>query len=181
MDTKKTLLWITRTAILIALLVAFQWVLNSLTGNQFVVGSAVNLVLIIAATVSGLYSGLTVALISPFMAFLFGIGTPLFQIVPFIALGNIVIVLIWFIIANKLFPETNKYVRFSIALVLGALLKFLTLYLTIVKFAIPTLLNLPEAKVTAISLAFSWPQLVTAMIGGVLAILIIPIIKKAVK
>lgn len=180
MDSKKTLLWITRTAVLIALLITFQWGLGSLTGSQFVIGSAVNLVLIVAA-VSGLFSGITVALISPFLAYLFGIGTPFIAIVPFIAVGNLVIVLVWYLIVNKAKMSENLYVRMFTALILGAALKFITLYLLIVKFALPFILNLPDKIVNKLSLAFSWPQLVTAAIGGALAIIIIPVIKKAVK
>lgn len=182
MASKKNLLWITRTAVLTALLITLQWSLGSLTGkNQFVVGPAVNLVLIIAATICGLYSGITVALISPFMAFLLGIGTSFIGIIPFIALGNIVIVLVWYFVVNKLFLSMNSYTRMVLALIIGAILKFAVLYLSIVKFAIPLLLNLPAKIVDKLSLAFSWPQLVTALIGGVIAILIIPVIKKAVK
>jgi hypothetical protein len=175
-----TLSWVTRTAVLTALLIVFQWALGTITGdNQFVVGSAVNLVLIITAVLSGLASGITVALISPFIAYLLGIG--IIGIVPFIALGNITIVVVWYYIAGKASATTDGYVRMSAALVIGAALKFIVLYLTIVKFAIPVILNLPAAKVNALSLAFGWPQLVTAAIGGVIAILIIPVLRKAIK
>ena len=182
MNSKKTLLWITRTGILIALLVALQWVLGSATSNnQFVVGSAVNLVLIIAAVVSGLYSGAAVAVISPFTAYFFGIGTSFFVIVPFIALGNLVLVLLWSLIVKGTAKGKAGYVRMGGALALGALLKFLTLYITVVKFAAPVLLDLNEKQMSAVTLAFSWPQLVTASIGGAIAILVIPILKKAVR
>lgn len=68
---KKTL-WITETAVMIALLVALQWATKPL--GQFVTGSCVNLVLGVSALVGGLWCGLTVALVSPFFAFLLGIG-----------------------------------------------------------------------------------------------------------
>jgi len=182
MDTKKTLLWITRTAVLIALLITFQWGLSSLTGgNQFVVGSAVNLVLIVAAIASGLYSGITVAIISPFLAFVLGVGPAIFLLIPFIAVGNLVLVLVWYFLVKKIPVSIDNYVRMIIALIAGAVLKFLVLYLLIAKFAISVLLTLPAVKATALSATFSLPQLVTASIGGVIAILIMPIIKKAVK
>lgn len=183
MNTKKNLLWITRTAVLIALLITFQWGLGSLTGgNQFVVGSAVNLVLIVAAIASGLYSGITVAVISPFIAYLIGV-TPLASpvIIPFIALGNLVIVLVWYFLLKKLPAKINNTVKAIVALVFGAVLKFLTLYLTIGKIALPFLIELPAAKEAVIAAAFSTPQFITASIGGVLAILILPVIKKVVK
>ena len=38
-----------------------------------------------------------------------------------------------------------------------------------------------EKQVAAISASFSWPQLVTAAIGGVLAVTIAPLIRKALR
>ena len=82
---KKTL-WITETAVMIALLVALQWATKPL--GQFVTGSCVNLVLGVSALVGGLWCGLTVALVSPFFAFLLGIGPAFLPIVPMVAVGN---------------------------------------------------------------------------------------------
>ena len=179
---KDTLLWITRTSALIALLIVFQWGLGALTGsNQYIVGSSVNLVLIIAATVSGLYSGITVAVLSPFLAYFLSVGPQFIAMIPFIALGNLVLVLIWYFIAKNANATASGYVRMSVALVVGAVVKFGVLYFSIVKFAIPNLLSLPAAKVSVMSLMFSWPQLVTAAIGGFIALLIIPTLRKVVR
>ena len=68
----KKIRWITETAILLALLVTLQAVTKGF--GQLVTGSCVNAVLAIAALVGGLASGLTVALISPVLAFLLGIA-----------------------------------------------------------------------------------------------------------
>lgn len=68
---KKTA-WIARTAICLALLLCLQFVTKSL--GQFVTGSCVNLVIAMAALIGGLWSGLTVAIVSPFCAYLLGIG-----------------------------------------------------------------------------------------------------------
>jgi len=175
-------MWITRTAALIALLIVFQWGLGALTGsNQYIVGSAVNLVLIISAVVGGLYSGITVAIVSPFLAYFLGVGPQFIAMIPFIALGNLVLVLIWYFIAKNADASTAGYVRISVALVVGAVAKFGVLYFTIVKYAIPHLLTLPAQKVSVMSLMFSWPQLVTAAIGGIIALLIIPTLRKVVR
>ena len=88
---KKTL-WITETAVMIALLVALQWATKPL--GQFVTGSCVNLVLGVSVLVGGLWCGLTVALVSPFFAFLLGIGPAFLPIVPMVAVGNMVLVVI---------------------------------------------------------------------------------------
>ena len=65
-NTKNKILWITRTALFIAVLIVFQSLSASL--GQIVTGSLVNLVLVTAALTGGIWSGLTVAAISPFFA-----------------------------------------------------------------------------------------------------------------
>jgi hypothetical protein len=85
-------LWITRTAVFIALLIVMQAATSSL--GQYVTGSIVNLILIVSVMTCGYLSGIAVAIVSPIFAKLLGIG-PLWSLIPFIALGNIAIVLIW--------------------------------------------------------------------------------------
>ena len=170
---KKTL-WITETAVMIALLVALQWATKPL--GQFVTGSCVNLVLGVSALVGGLWCGLTVALVSPFFAFLLGIGPAFLPIVPMVAVGNMVLVVILHLLASR----DKIAVRSYLAVAVGAVTKFLALWLLIVKLVLPTL-GVAEKQVAAISASFSWPQLVTAAIGGVLAVTIAPLIRKALR
>ena len=84
---RNKILWITRTAVMVALLITLQWATSGL--GQFVTGSCVNAVLVVATLAAGVWSGVAVALLSPFCAFLLGIGPKLIQIVPAIALGNV--------------------------------------------------------------------------------------------
>ena len=166
---KKTL-WITETAVMIALLVALQWATKPL--GQFVTGSCVNLVLGVSVLVGGLWCGLT----SPFFAFLLGIGPAFLPIVPMVAVGNMVLVVILHLLASR----DKIAIRSYLAVAVGAVTKFLALWLLIVKLVLPTL-GLAEKQVAAISASFSWPQLVTAAIGGVLAVTIAPLIRKALR
>ena len=62
--------------------------------GQFVTGSCVNAVLAAATLLGGFASGLIVAVVSPFLAFLLGIGPKLIEVVPAIAIGNLALVLI---------------------------------------------------------------------------------------
>ncbi|MBE6910302.1 MAG: ECF transporter S component [Ruminococcaceae bacterium] len=165
---------ITRTAILIALLVALQYATSSL--GQFVTGSCVNLVLAVAALLVGLWGGAAVAILSPFFAFLIGVGPKLIAIVPFVALGNLVYVVVLALLGKRFakLPES------LLAVAAAAVCKFLTLFLVIVKLVLPAL-GLPDKQVAVMSTMFSWPQLVTAAIGGVLALLVVPAVKKALK
>lgn len=165
MNTKR----ITRTALLIALLVAVQYATKSF--GQIVTGSCVNLILAVTALVCDAWCGSVVALVSPFCAFLLGIGTPILRLVPAIALGNLAFVLL---LSVRRSVGGCGMLRVGIA----AVCKFLLLWALIVKLLLPAM-SLPAEKIAALSASFSYPQLVTALIGGVLALLIAPIIKRA--
>ena len=164
--------WITETAIMLALLVILQAVTKS--AGQLVTGSCVNAVLAVSVLVSGLSSGLTVALLSPFAAFLLGIGPQLLPIVPAIALGNAVYVLLLSRLCGKKPPVWRK----ALALCGSAGAKFLTLYLVVVKL-LCSILPLKPPQIATFSTMFAWPQLITALIGGADALLIVPVIRKA--
>ena len=170
---KKKTLWIAETAVMIALLVALQGLTTP--AGQFVTGSCVNRILGVSTLVGGLWCGLTVALLSPFFAFALGIGPALIQIVPAIAVGNIVLVLVLFSLcrkAKKLSPLSYG------GAVAASVCKFAALYALVVLLLLP-LLGLPEKQVAMMSAMFSWPQLVTALIGSFLAVTVAPIIRKA--
>ena len=171
----KRTLWITETAICVALLVVLQAVTAPL-GNQIVTGSINNFMFIIAVMTCGLSSGLTVAVISPIVAKFIGIG-PFWALIPFIILGNIVLVALWHLIANRSFGP--KYVPYIVALVAAAVSKFAVLFIGVGKVAVPFILGLPEPQASVISGMFSIPQIFTASIGGVLAIILLPALKKA--
>ena len=163
--------WITETAIMLALLVILQAVTKS--AGQLVTGSCVNAVLAVTALVAGLSSGLTVALVSPFVAFLLGIGPQLLPIVPAIALGNAVYVLL----LERLYRKKTVIWQ-ALALICAAAVKFLTLHLVVVRF-LCSVLPLKQPQITTFSTMFTWPQLTTALIGGVVALLIVPVVRKA--
>ena len=162
--------WITQTALCTAFLIVLQ-LLTSSFGNTLVTGSFVNMVLIISLVMCGISTDITVAIVSPVFAKLIGIG-PLWSLIPCIVLGNISIILIWYIFANK-------YKNDILAWLLGAVTKFFVLYVGVVRFTIPILLKLPEKKAIIISTAFSIPQLITALIGGGIALIIVPVLKKS--
>ena len=58
--------------------------------------------------------------------------------------------------------------------------KFLTLYLLVVQL-LCRVLTLAEKQVQTFTAMFSWPQLITALIGGALALAVVPLPKKAQK
>ena len=178
----KKILWITSTAMMIAVLVALQWVTKPL--GQLVTGSCVNLVLAVTVLVVGLSGGVTVALISPVMAYLLGIA-PQILTVPAIMVGNTVFV----VMLHLLVSRADGKVAVKIAgWILAAVAKFATLYLIVSELICgvlaPSLMAsgaLKEPMLKALPATFSWPQLITALIGGGIALLIVPVIRKAVK
>ncbi len=177
MKKNSALMFITRTAIFLALLIAVQFFTRSL--GQWVTGSLVNLILVMSVITCGLWSAVTVAAVSPLLAFFMGIGPALPHILPVVALGNVVIVAAVWLIGEKLYREgQTRLLMDGIGVVIGAVLKFLTLYFLIVKVTLPLIPGLPEKQIAALSAAFSVPQLFTALIGGVIAILIGRRVKK---
>lgn len=171
---KKKTLWLTETAMLIALLIVLQAVTKS--WGQIVTGSFVNAVLALSVLTVGPWSGVVVAALSPFFAFMFGIGPQLIAIVPAIAVGNVVfVVVLWALTkGNKL-----KDLKTVIAWIASAVCKFLTLYLIVVQ-VLCNVLPLKEPQIATFSTMFSWPQLITALIGGAVALIITPTVRKAI-
>ena len=176
----KKLLWITETAVMLALLVALQAITKSL--GQLVTGSCVNAVLAVTVLVAGLYSGITVALISPALAYLLGIA-PMLLTVPAIMAGNCVYVILLHFIAGK---HSRKLLRQVVAWLVAAAAKFASLYAIVVWLICGVLsesllasgvLKAPMLK--ALPATFSWPQLFTALIGGAVALLTVPALRKA--
>lgn len=176
----KKVRWITETAIMLALLVTLQALTKPL--GQLVTGSCVNTVLAVSALVGGLWCGLTVAVISPILAFLLGIA-PQILTVPAIMAGNAVFVILLSVLADKTGKNPLKQV---IAWLAAAAAKFAALYLIVVKIICGVMAadllaagTLKEPMLKALPATFSWPQLFTALIGGAIALLIVPVLRKA--
>ena len=177
---KRKVSWITETALMLALLVALQYLTKGF--GQFVTGSCVNAVLAAAALLAGLGSGITVALVSPVLAYLLGIA-PQILVVPAIMAGNTVFVVLLYALAVDRKPAVQ-----IVGWLAAAVCKFAILYLIVAKvicgLLAQTLLTagaLKEPMLKALPATFSWPQFITALIGGGIALLIMPSIKKALK
>jgi len=177
---RKKILWITETAVMLALLVTLQMITKPL--GQLVTGSFVNAVLAVTVLVAGLSSGITVALISPVMAYLLNIA-PQPLTVPAIMVGNTVFVVLLYFLAGK---DSRKIARQILAWLAAAFAKFAALYAIVVwlfcgVFADALLASglMKEPMLKLLPATFSWPQLITALIGGGAALLITPVLRKA--
>lgn len=148
--------YLTRTALLLALTLVVQ-----LIGfPQPVTGPLVNLCLFVAVFFVGIGGGSFIGLLTPLVAFSRGIlPPPLAPMLPFIALGNIALVVVF-----GLLKKFNKY----IAMIVAAVVKFLILAAGVNFFIkVPG----PIAK------AMQTPQLINAIIGGILAIIIVQLLR----
>lgn len=150
---------ITRTSLLLALALTVQQV-----KIQWLTGPAINAILILAVAYVGVHSAVLIASVTPILALMNGI-MPLAIVVPFIILGNILYVLMF----NWQYGKNN-----IAGVALASILKYLALMLS-VKFII----EVPEK----VAFALSTPQLITALSGGVMAIVIIKYLplEKAIK
>jgi len=184
---KKKILWITETAVMLALLVALQAITKPL--GQLVTGSCVNAVLAICALVAGLSSGITLAVISPVLAFLLGIAPNFITVLP-IMLGNCCYVLLLRLFLGKSLLPVWKL---PVGLAAAAAAKFGILYVLVVKIicgaASGALLGKKLGQIVVLAppmlemlpTMFAWPQLFTALIGGAVALLITPVLRKALR
>jgi hypothetical protein len=168
------------TAMLLALTIVFQN-LRLLIGtgfhSQLIIGSLVNAALVIAVGIINIYAGLIISIIAPIVAYAQSQIPPIFPyLIPIIAVGNALIV-----ICYNFFKDKKQY----LGIIIGALLKWAFLYygvtkmLNIVKGTIPD--NKFDKIAATLSFGFSWPQLITALVGGFIAIIVIKNLKKVLK
>lgn len=103
MGNNHKLKYFTRTAILLALTVVFQFLGRPILlgpNSNFIVGPLVNACLVISSGLVGLFSGAVISVLAPYGAILTGAALPL-PLAPFIALGNFALVLAFYIFRKK--------------------------------------------------------------------------------
>ena len=176
--------FITRTALLLALLVSLQALTKGF--GQLVTGSCVNALLALSVLLGGLGCGLTVAVISPVLAFLLGIAPNFITVAP-IMLGNCCFVVLLHLLYGR------ALWRQALALTAASLVKFTVLYVLVVKIICGTasgallgqklgnIVVLAPPMLKLLPTMFAWPQLFTALIGGTVAMLLYPMLRKAIR
>lgn len=175
----RKILWITETAALLAMLVALQAVTRSF--GQLVTGTCVNAVLALAVLLCGTGSGLAVAALSPVAAFALGIA-PQILTVPAIIVGNCL-----YVVLLGRFSARGRCAQIA-ALLAAAAAKFAALYALVTWLLCgvfgSTLIErglLKEAACRSLPAMFSWKQLITALLGGAIALLLAPLLRRALK
>jgi hypothetical protein len=168
------------TAMMLALLIGVMFVTRSF--GPLVTGTLVNLILLVTLFTVGLASGLTVAVVAPFLAFLVGLSHALPQTMPFVAAANAILVGIAYLVRKRIMEKglQNKLLA-ACGLVGAGVVKTAFLWVGLVLIALPLIPGLQEKQIEILTASFTWPQLVTSLAGGALAMLIMPLLRKAVK
>ena len=181
----KKILRITQTAVMLALLVTLQAITKPL--GQLVTGSCVNAVLAITTLVAGFSGGITLAVVSPILAFLLGIAPNFVTVLPIMIGNSCYVVLLSLLLGRSLQPFWKQ----PVAVLAAAGVKFMVLYVLVVKIicgaASGSLLGkklgdivvLAPPMLEMLPAMFAWPQLFTALIGGAVALVITPALRKA--
>jgi len=151
-------LTITRTRVIEFVLLLGIATAAPLFHNQFITGPIVNATLLIAVALLGMRDAILIGLIPSSIALAVGLLSPvLAPMIPFIIVGNAILVI------------TFGYLRqrnYWLGLVSGSILKFAFLFGTS-SIVISLLLN--QNLASSVAVMMSWPQLVTALAGGVIA------------
>ena len=149
--------WVSRTAVLFALTLVIQ-----LLGlPQFITGPLVNSFLLLATMMVGVSSGMVIGLFTPWVAFSRGIlPAPLGPMIPFIMLGNVTLVIVFFLITTR---RENNIGFLGLGIVIGSIAKYLVL-----SQSVAFLVSVPPP----VAKMMQFPQLMTALGGGAIAIVI---------
>lgn len=169
MNKKTTTLFITKTAMLLALTVLLQMQGTLWTGgNTFIVGSLVNFMLFVSVMYVSVGGAIIVGLLTPVFAMLLGVlNAILIPIVPLIALGNVIMVVVFYLLVK--FLSDKYYIRIA-AVAAAAVIKGLYMWFIVLSLVPVILPSLPAPVWTALQFTFAYPQIITALIGGAVAL-----------
>lgn len=160
-----------RSGLFLAIAIVFQLLGKALPQiSQFLVGPIVNAVLILTVLVCGVWYGIALGVLTPVLAWLLGqLAAPFGPFVPFIIIGNAIFVIIFYLFRNQKYGQL-------IGIVLGAFFKFLFLFVS-AKFIAKTLSLVPAKMLSKLAFAMGLPQLITALIGGLIAVILYSLLK----
>jgi len=158
-----------KASLLLAIGIIFQIIGRNIPEiNQFLVGPIINCILIVTAFTCGKWWGVGVGVLTPLLALLIGqLPTALALFIPFIMIGNFLFVFLF-----SFFKE-GQMLKKSMGVILGALAKYAFLTLAATKLIGVFNLNFPLKVVKVLAISMGIPQLVTALIGGALGLIII--------
>jgi len=140
---------------------------------QWITGPIINAILILTIMLLGIREGVIVALVPSLIALSRGLlPAILAPAVPFIMFSNILFIIAIDYVYNGIKKDNVGY---WLGVFFGSLLKFLFLY-----FSVNLVTEILIKKDLGIKIAqmMSWPQFITAMIGGVIAWIVLKWLKR---
>ena len=166
---------ITVTAIMLAICLVSQFFKNL---SVYITGPIINAALILTVLYAVMACGIVLSIITPVTSF-FITGSPVMAAIPAmfpcIMIGNIILV----VCVGLLREKCGKAAGFPVSIAIGAILKALFMGIAISLIILPTFLPAPMHKMLPVfQLQFSVTQLITAVIGGVYAVIISAVLKK---
>lgn len=140
---------------------------------QWLTGPIVNALLIIVFFIVGIRSALVLCLIPSLMALVGGlIPAILAPVVPFIMIGNV----IYIISIDRIYTYfINKKYAYLYGVVIGAIAKFIFIYFSTSFIA---KLIIKQELMQKVAQMMSWPQLATAVMGGMIAWIVLKWLKR---
>lgn len=162
-----------RAALFLAIAIIFQFLGKSYPEiSQLFVGSVVNATLLLTVSICGLSFGLAVGALTPILAWTLGqLPAPFGPFIPFIILGNWILILIFFY-----FYKLN--LAFNVlGIILSAMFKFLFLFISAKKIVVMLHIITNTKIASKLSIAMGFLQLITALIGGIMAIVLLQLLK----
>ncbi|MGM0629341.1 MAG: iron hydrogenase [Patescibacteria group bacterium] len=138
-----------------------------LIGVQWITGPLVNASLFLATALTGVQGAVLIALMPSVLALSVGLlPAVMAPMVPFIMTGNVILVITFNYFKNKKMP---------VGVFMASVLKFVFLYAS--SFVVAGLFMKSEFALKAANM-MGWPQLLTALAGGIIAFCVLKVIKK---
>lgn len=138
-----------------------------LFNQQAITGSVVNATLFVSVALLGVQNAILVGLIPSLVALSTGLLPPILApMIPFIMVGNTILIMVFGYLKER---------NFWLGVITASVLKFLFLFST---SSIVINLLLKKEVATKVAMMMSWPQLLTALVGGLLAFVFLKGIRK---
>ncbi len=149
------------------LLIGIAIVAPLLSNQQLITGTIVNATIIVGVCLLGSTNALLIGLLPSSVALATGVLSPaLAPMIPFIIVGNAILALTFSYLKNF---------NYWVGITAGAILKFAFLYgISSVVIGLIT----SEQIAAKVAVQMSWPQLVTALCGGILAYGVVKLLRK---
>lgn len=167
---------ITTTAILLAICIVSQFFKNL---SVYLTGPVINAALILTVLYAGLACGIILSIITPVTSF-FITGSPVMAAIPAmfpcIMIGNIILVAA----VALLWERCGKTAGLPVSITIGASAKALFMGILISLIILPNLLpEKMQPMMHVLQLQFSVTQFLTALIGGIYAVIIYSVLRKS--